>query len=239
VVADKTSGIIAALAIVSALAGRQKTGRGGFVEIPMFESMVAFNLVEHLYGWHDDPPAGPMGYVRALSHSRGPFRTRDGHISVMPYTDKHWVNFFTRVGASELLADERYADISRRTANIDTLYDALSEFLLTHETAYWLDLCEEEQIPAAPVLTLEDLAQNDHLLKTDFFSNIDDSILGRVRFPGIPVAFGGIRPRIEMPPRLGQHTCEILAEAGLSESEILALTQSGVASQHGAEAAVD
>src|SRR5665213_1073422 len=85
IAADKTSAQIAAHAILAALFARERTGRGGFVEIPMFESMVAFNLVEHLYGQQFDPPLGEAGYPRVLTQWRRPYRTADGLICMTPY----------------------------------------------------------------------------------------------------------------------------------------------------------
>jgi crotonobetainyl-CoA:carnitine CoA-transferase CaiB-like acyl-CoA transferase len=90
VAADKTCALTAAHAILAALFARERSGRGSFVEIPMFESMVGFNLVEHLYGQHFEPPLADAGYPRVLAPWRRPYRTRDGHVCMMPYTDTHW-----------------------------------------------------------------------------------------------------------------------------------------------------
>ncbi len=128
IAADKTSGLVAALSICAALAGRARgDGNGAMVEVPMFESMVAFNLVEHLYGRHFDPPRAGTGYPRVLAPLRRPYQSADGHVCMMPYTDAHWRDFFRAAGRPELAADVRFTDISARTANIETLYEITGE----------------------------------------------------------------------------------------------------------------
>ena len=103
--ADKTSGLTVALNILAALVKQKATGEGAFVEIPMFESMVAFNLVEHLFGEHFEPPQGAPGYTRLMAGSRLPRKTLDGQICLMPYTDEHWARFFAATGRPELAVD--------------------------------------------------------------------------------------------------------------------------------------
>jgi len=225
--ADKTSGLVATIGILAALAGRERTGVGGFVEIPMFETMVAFNLVEHLYGAHFDPPLGPTGYPRALATARGPFRTGDGYISMMPYTDRHWIDFFREVGAEDMLVDPLFIDIAARTSNIDLLYERLAAILLTRSSGDWLELCKRLEVPAAPVLKIDDLLHDEHLEETGFFEHLSDSRLGALLFPGVPLKFDGVRPGVRVPPRLGEHTREVLEEAGFAADEIAALLASG------------
>ena len=79
ILADKTSALVASQAMLAALYAREKTGRGQFVEIPMFEIMVGFMMVEHLHGLGFDPPQGEPGYSRVLAPWRRPYRTADGY----------------------------------------------------------------------------------------------------------------------------------------------------------------
>lgn len=229
VIADKVSGLFAANAILAALMGRNRAGRGCFVEIPMFETMVGFTMVEHLYGATFVPPRGPAGYPRTLSPWRRPYRTQDGHVSLMPYTDRHWRNFFLEAGEPDLAADPRFAGIDNRTRNTGALYEAAGRIVAGRTTAEWLDACRRLEIPAAPVLRIEDLLSDPHLHATGFFSEHVDPGMGRLRMPGVSVRFDGRRPPVGLPPRLGEHTEEILGEAGLTEAEISALTRSGSA----------
>jgi crotonobetainyl-CoA:carnitine CoA-transferase CaiB-like acyl-CoA transferase len=212
--ADKTCGIVAALAICAALIRRGQTGDGAVVEVPMFETMVAFNLVENFGGSYFNE-LGVMGYSRTLAASRGPYRTKDGYISFMPYTDQQWRSFFAVIGKADLAGDARFADIRARTDNIDALYEILMAEMLLRSTAEWLAVAEQTQIPAGAVMSLEDITRDPHLAKVGFFVGVEDGAMGSLRFPGIPVTFDGVRPPVRLPPRLDEHRGEITAELGL------------------------
>lgn len=214
IAADKTCALVGAQAILAALFRRERTGRGCFVEIPMFETMVAFNLVEHLYGRHFEPPLADAGYPRVLTPWRRPWRTADGHICMMPYTSAHWRRFFAEVGEPALADDPRFADMAARTRYIGELLELAGGFVATGSTAHWLATCERLEIPAAPVSRLDDLPRDPHLVATGFFTELNDPHMGAMRFPGVSVKFDGVRPPVRMPPRLGEHTRESLAAAG-------------------------
>ena len=214
IAADKISGLVAAHAILAALFRRERTGKGGYVEVPMFESMVAFNMVEHFYGQHFDPALAAPGYPRVLAPWRRPYRTTDGYLCAMPYTDAHWRRFFTEAGRPELAADPRFANIGERTKNIEALYELAAEIIRTRSTAAWLATFEALEIPGSRMNSLEDLNRDEHLRATGFFAELSDEGLGRVRFPGVPVRFDRQPLPVRLPPRLGQHTEEVLREAG-------------------------
>ncbi|ABS62660.1 L-carnitine dehydratase/bile acid-inducible protein F [Parvibaculum lavamentivorans DS-1] len=217
ITADKTTGLVAAMAILAALTGRATSGRGAIVEVPMFECMVGFNLLEHLYGRQFVPPHGNMGYPRVLSRHRRPYRTSDGFICMLPYTDAHWHAFFVEAGAAEHAADPRFVTMSARTTNIDELYELAAGLIAQYSTGHWLAACERIGVPAAPVLSLDDLIEDPHLDAVDFFSELHDPALGDLLMPGVPVLFDGERPPVGMPPRLGQHNDEVLGEGGISK----------------------
>ena len=216
IAADKTTGLIAANAILAAIVMRERTGQGSYVEVPMLESMVAFNLVEHFYGQHFEPPLAAAGYPRLLNQWRRPYRTTDGYLCAMPYTDAHWQRFFIEAGAPGLAADRRFSDISARTLNIEKLYELAAQFISGRSTQAWLEIFSKLEIPASKMNRLQDLQHDEHLRATGFFETIDDPAMGKLRFPGVPVKFNHSRPPVAMPPRLGQHTGEILAEIGMS-----------------------
>ncbi|HTO47552.1 MAG TPA: CoA transferase [Burkholderiales bacterium] len=216
IAADKISGLVAAHAILAALFRRERTGQGGYVEVPMFESMVAFNMVEHFYGQHFEPALAAPGYPRVLAPWRRPYQTTDGYLCAMPYTNAHWERFFTEAGMPQLAQDPRFATIAERTKNIEALYETAAKVIRTRSTASWLDTFQRLEIPASRMNRLEDLTADEHLRAVNFFSSIDDAELGRVRFPGVPVRFDREQLPVRLPPRLGQHTAEVLREAGAS-----------------------
>lgn len=216
IAADKTCAHTVAHAILAALLARERTGEGCHVEIPMFETMVAFNLIEHHYGRHFSPPLAPPGYPRVLAPWRRPYQSRDGYVCVMPYTTVQWQKFFAYVGASELAKDPRFADMAQRTRHIEALYQEAGAIIAQRSTAEWLAVCAELEIPAGPVNQLEDLPDDPHLQATGYFAQLKDPAMGQLSFPGVPVTFNGARPPVHIPPRLGQHTLEVLTDAGVS-----------------------
>ena len=233
IAADKTCGLVAAHAILAALFQRERTGLGQQVEVPMFESMASYLLVEHFYGRHLQDTPGPAGYPRVLAPWRRPYQTADGLLCMMPYTDAHWRRFFTETGHAGLADDARFADIGARTRHIDTLYEQVGAIVAGHDTAYWLALCQRLEIPAAPVNRLEDLEHDPHLNSVEFFVPLQSAAGHRYSFPRSPVRLQRSRVEPSMPPRLGEHTREVLRQAGLDPSRIECLLASGAALDHG------
>jgi crotonobetainyl-CoA:carnitine CoA-transferase CaiB-like acyl-CoA transferase len=226
IIADKTTGLFAVSGILAALVQRSGTGKGAYVEVPMFESMVAFNLVEHLYGHHFVPPRARAGYPRLLSQWRRPYPTSDGYICMMPYTDQHWRAFFAQISAPNFLDDQRFADIASRTKNIDALYEVAGRAIASRTTADWLETCARIDIPASQIADLSTLIDDPHLGSLDFFATAIDPTMGTLRFPGVPLKFDRMRPGVSIPPRLGEHTREALLEAGLDPQTVNAIVAS-------------
>ena len=213
IVADKAAGLTVAYAVAMALFERERSGEGQAIEVPMFETLVSFAMVEHLAGETFRPAVGPMGYQRILSRHRRPYRTRDGFIGLMPYTDRHWTRFFALAGRPDLAADVRFTTMGGRSKNIDALYRHLSEIVAQRTTAAWMDLLAEADIPMTPVSTLDEVLADRHLASIGFFGEADHPSEGPVRTLGIPVSFsrtpGAVR---RLAPNLGEHTDEILRE---------------------------
>ena len=224
IAADKTCALVAAHAILAALFQRERDGRGQQIDIPMYEAMVSYVLVEHFYGRHLPGKALDAGYVRVLSEWRRPYQTADGHISLMPYTDDHWRRFFTASGHEELARDSRFRTIAARTRHIDALYALTSDIVQTQTTSYWLGFCQEQEIPAARINALNELEQDPHLRASGFFRDITSNET-KYRFTGNPVTLSNSRVELQMPPRLGEHSQAILRQLGYSEQQINALCE--------------
>ncbi|MEA2386600.1 MAG: hypothetical protein QOJ22_774 [Thermoleophilaceae bacterium] len=229
VIADKTTGLAAAYSIAMALYSRERNGEGQMIEVPMFETMVSYVMVEQMYGLTFEPAIGSATYPRSTSPFRRPYRTSDGYICVLVYTDRHWDAFFRRAERPDLLEDERFRTIAGRTENIDELYSVLAELIEGRTTAEWLKLLDEADIPALPLNSIEDLLEDPHLTARDFIRTVEHPTEGTIRTVGIPVKFSGTPGSIDrLAPTLGQHSAELLAEAGYSTEEIDGLAQTGV-----------
>lgn len=232
VIADKTCALFATQAVLAAIVARMRSGRGSHVEVPMLESMVNFTLVEHFYGAHFRPPLSEPGYSRLLTTWRRPHRTLDGHVCVVPYSNGHWERFFAEAGRGELMKDPRFDGLAARTRNIDALYAELAASIAQRTTADWLATCDRLDIPAAPLRRLADLESDPHLVATGFFQQVRDPRMGTLVMPRAPLKFDGrFAPPGRLPPRLGQHTREVLAEAGLDDDRIETLLHTGAAVQ--------
>lgn len=230
--ADKSAALFAVSAVLAALLERSRQGNGLTMEVPMFEVNVALNLWEMQGGYTYDPPAGPIGYQRLESEYRRPFKTLDGFLSVMPYTDKHWSNFFDAIAAPHLKGDPRFASITERTRHIDDLYSIVDEELRTKTCAEWSRLFDALDIPSMPVKGLTDLFDDEHLESVNFFERTEHSAVGKVILPRLPIDFGpGRRKPLRGAPRLGEHTTEVLSDLGMDHTEIEALERTGAIRQ--------
>ena len=198
----------------------------------MLECMVNFTLVEHAYGALFRPPLSQPGYVRLLSAWRRPYATLDGYICVVPYSTQHWQRFFDAAGQPQVMHDERFRTLAERTRHIDVLYGELARCLAQRTTAQWMEVCERLDIPAAPMRRLDELEDDPHLAATGFFLEMHDPGLGRFVLPRPPLLFDGAAATPGLPPRLGEHTVDVLREAGLSGQAIEQLLGQGAAVQH-------
>jgi len=228
VVADKTTAITVVYGVLAALFHRERTGEGQELEVPMFETMVNWVMAEHLWGMTFDPPKGKPGYTRLMSKDRKPYKTKDGYIAVLPYLDAHWVKFCGVTGHPELVDDERFKTLADRVRNIDATNQTTAKIMATRTTAEWLEVLANSGIPHIVVNTLEGLAEDPHLNATGFWKSYDHPTEGRLRMPSFPINFSATPASIRTPaPRLGEHTEEVLREAGLDHATIEALEKSG------------
>ncbi|MGW5942874.1 CaiB/BaiF CoA transferase family protein [Streptomyces celluloflavus] len=219
VVADKICGLVIVQSVLAALHHRDRTGQGQHIEVPMADTMLAFNLVEHLAAATLDPPQGPMGYSRALSSRRKAATTADGRMCILPYSDRNWRDFFTFVGRPELADDPRFGSLADRARNADELYALMEEFSPRHTSAAWQEFCDSAGIPAAPVLSLDEAAASDYATEGGLLRTAEHPTEGTYRLIGQPVRFRTTPTGLHRHcPRIGEHTEEVFAEIGYRPS---------------------
>ncbi|MBI5258063.1 MAG: CoA transferase [Burkholderiales bacterium] len=223
-IADKTTGLALANAVLAALFERTRSGLGQHVEVPMFETMVAFTLAEHLGGRTFVPPEGPAGYARLLAGGRRPVPTRDGHIAMLPYTGEHWRRFFARAGREDLCGKYAVDDRHARNAQIQALYAEMAAITRGFDTAELLALCRELDIPATRIVAIDELPDHPHLQAVGLFQHQQHPTVGPIVAVRPPTRFGRTPAELALPaPELGEHSAQLLREAGFSEDEISTL----------------
>jgi crotonobetainyl-CoA:carnitine CoA-transferase CaiB-like acyl-CoA transferase len=228
VMADKTTGLFLSNYISMALFHKERTGEGQKLHVPMYETFTAFVISEHMQGQTFVPATGPAGYTRMLTVHRKPYETMDGFICVVPYTQKHWMNFLTLVGEQNLIEDPRFSSQTERTKNIDALYEIVSDSMKTRTTSDWLITLTDADIPAGPMNSPEDLFDCPHLDAVGMFPEIEHPTEGRIKHIKVPVTFsktpGGLYRHSE---KLGESTHAVLSELGFSKAEIINLQNTG------------
>jgi crotonobetainyl-CoA:carnitine CoA-transferase CaiB-like acyl-CoA transferase len=216
-VADKVAGLHAAQATLAALFHKARTGEGQRVEVPMFEAVTSFALIEHIgAGVFPDVPR-KMGYARQISRHRQPAATADGYICIAPYNDERWQRFFEMIGRPNVFDDERLNTEWLRQKNRELLYEIANEAMPQKTTAEWLALLRAADIPARQANTLEDLPEDPQLQAVNFFRVRSHPTEGDYYELRPPVKYGARPdPEFGLAPLLGEHTLEIERELGFS-----------------------
>jgi crotonobetainyl-CoA:carnitine CoA-transferase CaiB-like acyl-CoA transferase len=216
--ADKVSGLHAVYATMAALIARSRDGEGQHVEVPMFESITSFNMVEHLCDATFVPPTGNWGYARQLDPVRQPMKTKDGYISIAPYVDDRWVRFFQAAGHPEVLQEKRFLDKATRRANMNQMYEMAETILPEKTTAEWLEILKEAHVPAMRANEIGEVLDDPHLNAGGFFRRREHPTEGGYIEVRQPVRFSGIDyPDARHPPAIGEHTDELNRELGLED----------------------
>jgi len=230
IVADRSVGLHVVNAVCAALYRREKTGAGQRIDVPMFESLLQSVLGEHLAGHTFNPPQGRPGYARLLARDRRPFQTLDGFVCVLVYNDKQWRAFLRLVGKPELADDPRFVSQEARSRNYDVTNRLVDEEMRKRSTADWIAALEAEDIPAQRMNSLEDILDDPHLAAIGYFGEVEHPSEGRIRSMAVPSEWSESAPEYRRhAPRQGEHTREVLGEAGLAPAQIDALIAAGAA----------
>jgi crotonobetainyl-CoA:carnitine CoA-transferase CaiB-like acyl-CoA transferase len=224
--ADKTAGLATANAVLAALFHKARTGEGQFVEVPMFETMVAFTMAEHLGGLTFDPPRAKAGYARLLAGGRKPAPTRDGYVAMLPYTTAHWRAFFDHVGRDDLARKYNLEDRHERNARIKELYADLATVTRQLSTEECLELCRRLDVPATRIYSIDELPEHPHLKAVGLFQPVEHPTEGPIFSIRPATRFSRTPAELALPaPTVGQHSEEILREAGFDDAAIERLAE--------------
>ena len=230
--ADKTCGMALCNAVLAGLLHRARTGAGQQIEVPMLETMVAFNMAEHLGGLTfegPDAPNAPAGYARLLAGGRKPAPTRDGYVALLPYSGDDWVNFFKEAGRDDLAREFDLKDKHERNAKVKELYAAMHDVTRQMTTDACMALCDRLDIPATRLWSIQDLPNHPHLKAVDFFEHVEHPTEGPIRSVRTPTLFGATPAQTPRPaPHIGQHTEELLREAGYDGKAIAEMSSRGI-----------
>ena len=230
IIADRSVGQQVASAVSAALYHRERTGHGQRVDVPMFEHLLQIVLGEHLGGYTFEPNIGEAGYARMLTPDRRPYQTKDGYVCALIYNDKQWKAFFELIGRPQMLSDPAFATYEARSRSYDRVYGFVAEELRKRTTAEWLEGLERADIPVQRMNSLDDVVADPHLAAIGYFASREHPTEGRIRTMAVPSEWSESQPAFRRhAPRLGEHTREVLKEAGLSDDSISTLIRSGAA----------
>ena len=237
-ICDHTVGEIAAGAIVAALLQRERTGEGSIVEVPMFETMAAYVLHEHLARASFEPPLGPAGDKRLLDPGSRPVRTADGWISLTTNTDAQFAAFMRVIDRPDCIDDPRFRTVADRIRNLEHWFALRDAALAQHGNDYWLERLAAADVPAMPCHTLETLAEDPHLADVALISSDDHPTEGRVAAIRSTILHDGAPAPLGSPAQpMGWETRQVLRELGLDEELVAALIRDGAAIQHESQSA--
>jgi len=228
VVCDKLCGYILASSVGMALYARERTGLGQEVHVAMMDAMVGFNMIEHLWGGVLDEPDLGIGYSRMLTPHRRPYKTSDGYIALLAVTNEQWQRLFVAIERPELAGDPRFARMEARVKNIDELYSVVVKAMEGRTTDDWLARLTAADIPNGPVEDFQAVFRDEYLRESRFFRRMEHPTEGRIVSMAPLANFSGTAASVHrFPPRLGEHTDEILSELATSAQARPASSRSG------------
>lgn len=231
-ITDITAGILAALGVVSAYVHKLKTGQGQVVDTSLFEAGITQTYWQSAITFATGVAPGPMGSAHPLNAPYQAFATADGWINVGAANQTNWVRFTGLIDAPALASDPRFVDNAARMANRDALTDEIERILKAQTSAHWLNVFERGGLPAGPVLAVDQMHQDPQTIAREMVPSVNHSLAGAVQTIGLPIKLsetpGGVR---RAAPLLGEHTAEVLAEAGFDEAEVARLLEDGAAIQ--------
>jgi formyl-CoA transferase len=211
-ISDLSAGLFAANGIMAALIARERTGRGQRVETSLFESALAMSAWESAEYWATGAAPRPKGSAHRLSAPYQAFRARDGYLTIAALTPRQWERLCGVLGREMLATDSRFATNDARMANAAALATEIESALAVAGVTEWVERLLEAGVPAGPILDYAQVFADPHTTARNMIWKIVHPVEGTIRVLGCPVKLSGAQPAARRPPpRLGEHTREVLA----------------------------
>ncbi|WP_350153381.1 CoA transferase [Roseovarius sp.] len=227
-VSDITAGIVAAMGVSAAYARMLQTGEGQKVDTSLFEAAITQTYWQSAIAFATGVAPGPMGSAHPLNGPYQAFETADGWINVGAANQRNWLRFLDVIGAPELNDDARFASNHDRMQHLGELEEILNGYLRGETSAVWLERMEQAGLPAGPVLDILEMQADPQARAREMITEVDHPTAGRVKTLGHPVKFSETPASLRRAaPVLGQHSREVLQEAGYDAQEIEAMVASG------------
>jgi len=228
-VADTMGGLLASMGVLTALIARGRTGEGQRVDASLLDGVLLAQTARLCVFHETQEPFPRCGSGHPELAPFGAFHAKDDWIFVAVWVDRLWRPFCEAVGLSELVDDPRFATRSDRAANRAALDDVVSAKLAERTVAEWMEVLEAADVLCAPVNDFHELVQHPQVLASRMIAEQDHPVAGRFKTVATPVRLSATPGSIRTPsPTLGEHTRQVLAEAGYSEGEIEELGRAGV-----------
>jgi crotonobetainyl-CoA:carnitine CoA-transferase CaiB-like acyl-CoA transferase len=227
-IVDVMTGYVAAMAVLARLAQRARDGQGGTLDVSLFNAALALQQSSLTSFFADGALPVRAGSAAPYSAPNQAFETRDGWVMIAAYMPERWTRLCALLGLPALAADARFATSPLRVANRQALVEILTAVLKTRTTEEWLPLLRANDILCARVASYEDLADHPQLGFDGMLARVAHPVHGAIRMPGFPVDSARANALPHRPaPACGEHTREVLREAGFDEAEIARLSRAG------------
>jgi len=223
-VSDLASGLFCAVAVLSAHAARAVSGRGQRIDTSLFEGALALSIWETAELWATGRVPQPLGSAHRLTAPYQALRTRDGHVTVGGNNQRLWERLCVALGREDLVRDERFASNDARMAHRPALVAELESALVARDTDEWVETLLAAGVPCGAIHDYAQVVADEHTRAREMVVSVEHPVEGEMQALGIPVKLSETPGAIRRPaPLLGQHTREVLAEAGLDEDAIAAV----------------
>jgi crotonobetainyl-CoA:carnitine CoA-transferase CaiB-like acyl-CoA transferase len=219
IVCDKTTAIVTAQAVASALYAREKTGNGDHIHVAMLDAMISYlwpeGMMQYTVVGHEAKVTDPNDRPDLV------FKTLDGYLTCGTISDSEWQGFCKAAGDPQLAQDERFATPTARSLNATARINKMQEYIGEHSTAEWLERLDAADVPCAPILRRSEIVNNEQVVARGIITEFEQPGVGRVRQPKPAAQFATNRSAIAgAAPRIGEHTREVLRELAYTDSEI-------------------